>query len=221
MTVSSYMARLKASGNDTQEAVKNISSIGNAQEILNSPSRSLVKHNDVEVYSIVSDDKKFETRRFLFVPETSIYKGEYIVHQDLTYLVTEHTIDDLYPQATGKVCNFIFPVKVAETKVIVGYNGNRPIYDTVIETVEVASVFTNKTSNLIENQPISLPDGVSIVLMPYDPTGRSNPKVNDIIKNRNAQYKVIEINYENVLVYGTIEKGYIEIRLQKEAVSIE
>ena len=85
----------------------------------------------------------------------------------------------------------------------------------------MASVFTNKTSNLIENQPISLPDGVSIVLMPYDPTGRSNPKVNDVIKNRNAQYKVIEINYENVLVYGTIEKGYIEIRLQKEAVSIE
>lgn len=222
MSLESYKARLKSEGGSIQGSSSRLTKLTARQSIRLSPSRKDVHLNmDIETPypCLPSDIDTFETRRFLFEPDTPIYKGDYIQYEGHTYLITSHTIDDLYPQAIGEVCKYSFPLKVEETKTVIGKLENgRPKYEIQKKEITIPAVLTSKPYSTSDNDSIPLPDGSALIYFPYK-EGDKIPELNFKITHKHAQYKITDWTYDNVEKYEELdfEKGYIEIRLQREA----
>lgn len=218
MSFNSYKARLQSLGNNKQTSERAITKISAKNKILNSPSLSKVYLEKQLVDCIVSDKTNYEIRTFLFLPDTEIYKGNYIEHQEQTYITIDHTLDDIYPQSFSYLCNFNFPIKTEEIKTIVGYTEQgRPKYDTQKNVITKPCAFSNKEFSNIKNESVSLPNGNAIVYIQYSTNPEENPKINQEIKFREYKYKITDIRYDNILLFKGEEKGYLEIRLQREA----
>lgn len=213
----SYKDRIGASGSTMQEALQASTKRQNLSFIQNSPSKSSVRLNEeVETRPcIVSNKESFNKRLFLFLPETIIKVGDYIHHDTFTYLATDANRDILYPELTGELCNEVFKVKGATSKVKVGEDGfGRPIYDTIAEEHEFACVMTTKTYSTADNSAIPLPEGAMIVKIPY--VEDVFPKQNDEFKIWGEDYQITDVSYINV-IQGV---GYVEIRLAREVDNI-
>lgn len=219
MSIESYIAWIDSEGGSIKGATNQVTKLAQLDMIRKSPSSKIVKLNNIDEYSIVSDIDTFEYRRFLFEPDKQIYKGNYINHDGFTYLITEHTTDEIYPQAMARLCNYKFLVKVEEIKTQVGNLANgRPKYDIKKNEIYTDAVMTDKIYSSIDNRPIAIQDGSSAIFIPYIDSN-SIPKINQVIMIETSQYKVVDISYKNVLDYNGIKKGYIDIRLQKEVAS--
>lgn len=222
MSIESYLARLNVQGGSIQGANSRVTKLTARQSIRLSPSRKDVHLNmniDIAYPCLPSDINTFEIRRFLFEPDTPIYKGDYIQYEGFTYLITSHTTDDLYPQAIGEVCKYSFPLKTEETKTIVGKLENgRPKYEIERKEIVIPAVLTSKPYSTADNSSLPLPDGSAVIYFPYK-QGDKLPELNFKITHKHSQYKITDWTYDNVERYEDIEyeKGYIEIRLQREA----
>lgn len=222
MSIESYLARLNVNGGSIQDASSRVSKLTARQGIRLSPSRKDVFVNmniDEPLPCIPSDISTFEIRRFLFEPDTPVFKGDYIQYEGFTYLITNHTTDDIYPQAIGEVCKYYFPLKVEEIKTIIGKLENgRPKYDIQKKEITIPAVLTSKPYSTADNSPVPLPDGSAVLYFPYK-TGDIIPELNFKITHKHSQYKITDWTYDNVEKYEELgyEKGFIEIRLQREA----
>lgn len=213
LSYESYKARINAYGGNIQESTSRASKYSQEQQILHSPSLKYVKINDEVTLRpcIVSDVETFDIRKFLFIPETKILKGEYIHYENYVYLVTKHNTDDIYPEAIGELCNSLFTLTLEGQRVEVGRDDfNRPIYDfTDSTTYNIPCVLSTKIYSTVDNSPMPLPDGSIMIKIPYK-IGQI-PPINYTFDYRGNPYKVTTIEYDNVIN----EKGFIEMRLQR------
>lgn len=218
MSLDSYFARLKVEGGSIQGASNRVTKISQIEMINNSPSRSTVglHSKDNIQYSIVSDIDTYERRRFLFHPDVKTYKGDYIYHDDFTYLVVEHTTDGKFPQSIAMVCNYDFPVRTEEDhKEIIGKRDNgSPIYKTTKLTHTIPCVATSKIYSQLSNDILNLPNGAMVVYLPYRPD-EPMPERDQEVLIHNSQYYVADITETKVLPFNGIKKGYLELRLQR------
>lgn len=219
MSLASYKARVQNDGGSIQGASSKITRKAQIALINNSPSRSTVGLHSKEnlQHALVSDIDTYEKRRFLFHPDIKTYKGDYIYHDEFIYLVTQHTIDNNFPQSIALLCNYDFPVKVEEleTQEIIGHRPNgRPIYKTQPYTHTIPSAVTSKFYSAVENAVFSLPEGVIYAYLPYRPDEPS-PELDQQVIVYDQQYFVADIIKTNILNFNGIDKGYIEVRLQR------
>lgn len=223
MSYESYRERMRANGGNIVDSTKLTTKRSQLKEITTSPLRADVYLNLDETnryMCIPRDINTYEIRKFLFTPDTKIYKGDYIGFDGFTYLVIGANTSDTHPLATAQLCNFSIPVKTEtiydKTQVIGKESNGRPIYKSETVTITKPCVMTAKIYSTADNSSVPLPDGSMSVLLPYvinDPL----PELNQKITYEQSQYKVTDLIYQNVVYFGDVKKGYVEIRLQREA----
>ena len=218
MSLASYRKRVLSNGVTMAQASSMDTKIQQVDYILNSPSRSDVLVNMDESVSypcIVSDTKTFQLRRFLFMPDTKVYMGDYICHDGFIYLVTDQTTDTIFPQCFAQVCNFDYPIKTVTSKILIGKKADgSPNYKTETTTITKPAVLTENNYTVIDDNPIPLPDSTLRLLLPYLPN-EIPIEINKIIKNRESQYKVVDYIDGRVFKFCGVEKGCYEIKLDR------
>ena len=218
MSLASYRKRVLSNGVTIAQASSMDTKIQQVDYILNSPSRSDVLVNMDESVSypcIVSDTKTFQLRRFLFMPDTKVYMGDYICHDGFIYLVTDQTTDTIFPQCFAQVCNFDYPIKTVTSKVLIGKKTDgSPNYKTETTTITKPAVLTENNYTVIDDNPIPLPDSTTRILLPYLPD-EIPLEVNKIIKDRESQYKIVDHLYGKIFKFCGVEKGCLEIKLDR------
>lgn len=219
MSLESYKARLRNEGGSIQGASSRVTKLAQIELINKSPSRSTVglHSKDNTQFAIVSDIDTYERRRFLFYPDVKVYKGDYIYHDDFTYLTVSHTTDDKFPQSIAMICNYDFPVRTEEyeSDVIIGRRPNgSPIYKTEKITHFIPSAVTSKIYSQVDNSILPLPDGAMTVYLPYRPDEPMPEKDQELLVY-DSQYYVADIIKTNILKFNGIEKGFLELRLQR------
>ena len=182
--------RVFKDGQNLSDGIRASTKRQQVKHLLESPSLQYIKVGDSEddVPCIVSNEQTFLERRFLFLPDTDIRNGEYIHHQGFIYLVTDVTLDDIYPQAFGTICPEIFKV---------------PIY------LEKPCTYTTKAYSTAENAAVPLPDGVADLQIPYSEDYKVLP--NYTTEYHGEKFTVTTVSYEHVIQ----KVGYIKIRLQR------
>ena len=218
MSFASYRERVLSNGITIAQASSMDTKIQQVDYILNSPSRSDVLVNMDETVSypcIVSDTKTFQLRRFLFMPDTKVYMGDYICHDGFIYLVTDQTTDTIFPQCFAQVCNFDYPIKTVTSKTLIGKKADgSPNYKTETKTITKPAVLTENNYTVIDDNPIPLPDSTTRILLPYLPD-EIPLEVNKIIKDRESQYKIVDHLYGKIFKFCGVEKGCLEIKLDR------
>lgn len=219
MSLASYRKRVLSQGGNVAEATQYETKRLQIEYILSSPSRSDVHINMDEVNSypcIVSDIDTFNIRRFLFLPDMKVYMGDYISHDGFLYLAIGQTTDDKFPQLICRLCNFDFPIKSEEIKTIIDHEANgKPIYKTTTIHIIKPCVMTSKIYSIADNSSMPLPEGAMTIYLPFI-ENEPLPEINQTITVRQAEYKVTDLIYEKVIKFdGAIEKGYLEVRLQR------
>ncbi len=221
-----YRDRLLKQGKNNQEAVQNVSKRNAIANMMRSATKSEVlmgqKDEDMETFICIgSSVETYVQRRFLFLPETKIYKGNYIIENDMYYLITNLTFDDIYPQAFAEYCNETFKFVVGTEKIKTGVDkSGRPIYTTTEIIEEYPCTLTNKIYSEVENSAVPTPDGATIIRVPFFRDEKLVPKLNTVVMYHGNQFKVVNVNYDDVMKYSDgLEHGHLEIQLQREPVS--
>lgn len=221
-----FRDRLQVGGNNAGESLVNSTKRQATNLLLTSPTLSYITMGSnleemIEYPSIVSDKETFYERRFLFVPDTTTYLGDYIKHQDMFYLVVDKTYSDLYPQLFGELCNETMDFIVGQTKIRNGTDKfGKPMFETIDKIESLPCVMSTKIYSTADNNAIPLPDGAMTMRIPYLNDEKLIPKINQIINKKGSQFKVTTISYEKVLKIGTDEHGYLEVRLQREPTNL-
>lgn len=218
MSLASYRARVLSQGKSIAESTANDTKRLQVEYILNSPTRSDVMVNMDETISypcIVSDTKTFQLRRFLFMPDIKVYMGDYICHDGFIYLVIDQTTDSKFPQCFAQVCNFDYPIRTVTDKILIDREPNgKPIYETITTTITKPCVLTENNYTVIDDNPIPLPDSTSRIYLPYE-RDEIAPDTSKIIRDRHAQYKIVDYSYGKVFPFCGIERGCLEIKLDR------
>ena len=219
MSLASYRKRVLSNGVTMAQASSMDSKIQQVDYILNSPSRSDVLVNIDESVSypcIVSDTKTFQLRRFLFMPDTKVYMGDYICHDGFIYLVTDQTTDTIFPQCFAQVCNFDYPIKTVTSKVLIGKKTDgSPNYKTETTTITKPAVLTENNYTVIDDNPIPLPDSTAKIYLPYYIHDEIGFEINKTIKDRHAQFRIVDYVYGKVFPFNGVDKGCLEIKLDR------
>ena len=210
-----YRNRVLAQGDTLSASVVDSTKRQVANYILDSPSLRHVYLNmfeTIKVPCIVSNIETYKRRRFLFLPDMNIHTGDYIGYQDMTYLATDMTMVENYPELFGELCNTEYPISTKEVKIRTGTDAfGRPEYKKEIITITKPCVMTDKIYSQANNSAMPLPDGAIIVKLPYTELEEEIPKVNSIVTLLRNQYKVSLVSFEYV-INGD---GFIEVQLQR------
>lgn len=211
-----YLDRVNSGGTTPTERTTSRTFSQVEKAFMNSRTLSeiFINRSNEIVHSIVSRVKtegNFSKRRFLLKPKSKVELGYYVSYKDNHYLATEIIADEFFPELVCELCNAEFPLLLGKNKVITGKDDfGRPIESIVPILENIPCVLTTKTYSIIDNAPISLPEGSLNIKIPYNP--QHPVGVNYEINIRNSTYKVTTISYENVVN----EVGFIDIRLQVE-----
>lgn len=212
---STFRNRVQATGSTVKESINYSTKKQMVNYIMDSPSLKYVvidMQETLPIPSIVTDIRTYRERLFLFLPDMNVNVGDYVTYQGMTYLATDKVFDDTYPQLTGELCNFEFPIHTEEKRVKIGTDAmGRPIYKTEIISITKPCVMTDKIYSQANNSPIPLPDGAIIVKLPYSTEVNHTPKVNAVVTFDDYQYKVSLISKEFVVN----DIGFIEVQLQR------
>lgn len=200
MAYEAFRARMNAYGGDIQESTSNISKISATNQIMYSPNRKTV-HIDTldseEKYCVVNDIEHMKIRKFLFLPDTDIHRGNYIHHEGYIYLATEQYTTEEYPQVNAEICTAEFNYELDREDEIIGYDDlGRPIYppDDSLSITLPCIVKMNDASTAIAdaNQPINLLDNILTVTIPYGKI--NNIKYDSRFPMFGDTYRVIRID---------------------------
>lgn len=215
MSYQSYKARINAYGGNLKNSVMQSTKITQRESILNSPSRvDLTFNNDATLHPcIVSDIDTFKKRRFLFLPDTDISIGDYVHHEGFTYLSTEQTTSETFPQLIGELCNNNFPIKTIVTKVPRNdSNGNqlfdrygKPLFDDQTQEITTPCVVQSQYLQSSDTKQFTLPEGKITIIVPY--VTPNNIILDYQFNIYGDKYKVTNIDLTNVLE----DKGTIKI----------
>jgi len=211
-----YIDRVNSGGLTPTEITSNRTALQVEKAFMNSRTLSKVQINRSEeltnaIVSRVKTEGNFSKRRFLLKPFSDVGLGFYVHHKGKFYLSTEIIEDDFFPELVCELCNAEFPLLTGSEKKTIGRDDfNRPITKNVQTIENVPCVLTTKAYSMIDNSPISLPEGSLNILIPYNPL--IEVKVNYEIVVRGDTYKVTTVSHENVIG----EVGYIDIRLERQ-----
>lgn len=204
----SYKARINAEGGTVSKSVNDSTKRTAKEQILNSPSRVDVKLNDdlVQLYPcIISDIETFKKRRFLFIPDTLISIGDYVHHNNFTYLATERTTDDKFPQLIGELCNSQFPIYSTVTKTPrLDADGKqmydrygKPLYDETLETVNKPCVVKSSYLQSSDTDQFMIPEGKITIILPY--ITPNNITLDYQFKMYDSDYRITNIDPTNII----------------------
>lgn len=162
---------------------------------------SMVTENvtiDSELYEVmVKQEKNSENKKIILKPDSKVKIGSIVKIKELSYLIMDFLCDginEIYPTATLKLCNSIFPISSNKTSDLIGYNDfDEPIYDEVLIEVTSPCVVSNSTQSANTDEPINLPEGQIEVTIPY--TESENILEGKEFKMYHATYKIIGIDY--------------------------
>ena len=203
MSYDTFRRRMNSYGGNIQNTTSNISKISARNQILNSPNRKQVFIDDINSeaqYCLVNDVENMKIRRFLFLPDTKIHRGNYIHHEGLVYLATEQYTTEEYPQVKAEVCSAEFSYDLDEEEVIIGYDDmNRPIYspDEKKSISLPCIVKMNDASTAIAdaNFPVNMLANILTVTIPYGKV--DNIKYDSKFPMFGDVYRVIRIDPSN------------------------
>ncbi|RKJ44427.1 hypothetical protein D7X33_34890 [Butyricicoccus sp. 1XD8-22] len=219
MSYESYRARLSAYGGSLQNSVKKTSKRSQEQLILNSPSRVDLQVNDELELSpcIVSDIDTFYKRRFLFLPDKAISIGNTIKHDGFTYLATDQTMNEIFPELIAQLCNSTFPIITTTTDYYRDENGNL-VYDditgevipiTTTTQIDLPCVVENKYRVSDKSEQMWIAENDITVILPY----HAEIKMGMTFQMYDDIYKVINIDQTKVI--GDV--GILTLRGEKES----
>lgn len=218
MSLASYRARVLSQGKNIAESTAYDTKRIQYDLILNSATRSDVTVNmnkSISYPCIVSDTKTFQVRRFLFLPDTEVYMGDYICHQGFIYLVLDQTTDDKFPQCFAQVCNYDYPIKTITNKIQIGQQANgAPIYKTETTEITTPSVLTENNYTVIDDNAIPLPDSNAKIYLPYKPDEIPFER-NKVLRDRDSQYRILDPIYSKVFKFCGVERGCLELKLDR------
>lgn len=219
MSLNSYRARVLAMGATAQDSAIKSAQMAGMDMLLNSPGRVdvVINYDEVnKVPCVPTDVDNYHIRKFNFIPGVKVWRGDYICHDGFVYLTTDQNTDKIALTVWAQECNFDFPIIIGEQEVQVGTKPNKePIWETKYTYMVKPCVMTSKVYSAISNSSVNLAEGSMVVYLPYI-EGEPLPRQNQEIDFENAQYKVVDFNYENVTLFnGKCRRGYIEVKLQR------
>ncbi len=155
-----YSNRLNIKGETNRD--RNIALLKNniKNKIINSPSCQGVTINSISKSIIVLDTDKKNIKKINSLPDESFNIGDNIIWNSLNWLVTDWDCANEI-QTIGKMtlCNYTLKLQLLDGSI-----------------QSCPAVFKNNTSNLDENEMISLADGLSSIRVRY------NPNLVDVLK---------------------------------------
>jgi hypothetical protein len=146
--------------------------------------------------SLVQNVLKF----MILKPNKSVNIGDMVELEGKFWMVTDYVSDNpLFPRAKIGKCNYTLHLKTGETKTIIGYdNFKRPQYDIQPTFTDIQSILQTSVSNISLNNTINLPQGQVLVTVQYNELAK-NIKENDEFDIYNRQYKVVGLDYSNIV----------------------
>jgi hypothetical protein len=206
----SRMSKVSLVEHTKQEFVKKF--IGN-------PNYKVITINDTQYETLYSQGKTSSEKSLLFTPNTKIDIGSVVELNSHSYLIMDFQgegINEVYPNATLKLCNSTYPIKNNKTKVLKNDSQGKPILDkfgdpvyiyTDGATVNLPCIVESSIIAADENNQLPIPQGQLRVTLSY----RDDVKVNDTFSMYNNTYKIRGIDYTKV-VNG---KGIITLAVEQ------
>lgn len=199
--LNTYKRRLQADGNNSTDGIVHASKQTVKNNFSNSLFSELVLVDEVEHEVIITQEKKSEDKKLLFKPDTKINIGSVIKIKELNYLTVDFLgdgINEIYPTATLKLCNSIFPIESNKSPVLKGYDKyQRPIYEDQITVTQVPCIVEKKYYFNNRNEQITLPEDRVMITMKYQEAPNLIENVEfDMHKSR---YFIVDIDYTKVV----------------------
>lgn len=210
---SAYIKRVQAGGKTHLDGFRNSTKRQIRNYILNSPSRSTVELLQLEEQpdktyrlttaeskiAIVSDKETFYKRTILFLPDEDVQLGSYVKYDNKTYLVTNISDVDGYPQAFVEYCNYRLDIKTGETvRIQTGVDERgRPIWDYIEKTITLPCTVSSKIYAVLDNSQIPLPEGAIMIQLTYHPD--ININVNDEFVIHGDKIQITTVSKDDLL----------------------
>ncbi|MGG0667662.1 hypothetical protein ABE073_03945 [Lederbergia citrisecunda] len=227
---SAFRNRVKAGGETHLDGFRNATKRQIRAYIQNSPTRSEVELLQLEEQSdktytlipaetkiaIVSDKETFYKRTILFLPDEDVQMGSYVKYDNKTYLVTNISDVNGYPQSFVEYCNQSIKVKGEKTEILTGEKDiyGKPKKITVQPEFYIPCVSTSKIYSVLDNSQMPLPEGAIMIYLPYHK--EIDIPVNYEFQIHGDNYQVTTVNKINVLTdENGFVYGYLEIRGQR------
>ncbi|WP_299831225.1 hypothetical protein [uncultured Metabacillus sp.] len=174
----------------------------------------IVLINDVEFEAIVKQEKKSEDKKLVLRPDTEISVGSVVSVNNSSYLAIDFLnegINEIYPTATLKLCNSIFPIPGEITKVLIGTDPKtgRPIYDEQVTYTSEPCIVESQYSKSSEVNQFKVPEGTLVISMKYQTSEKL--KIDYEFEMYGSKYKVANFDYTGVIG----EKGIMKIIAEK------
>lgn len=203
MSYDTFRRRMNSYGGNIQNTTSNITKISARNQIFNSPNRKEVFIDELDSdvqYCLVNDVENMKIRRFLFLPDTKIHRGNYIHHEGNVYLATEQYTTEEYPQVKAEICSAEFSYELDKEEIIIGYDDmGRPIYptDDAKSITLPCIVKMNDASTAIAdaNFPVNMLANILTVTIPYGKV--NNIKYDSKFPMFGDVYRVIRIDPSN------------------------
>jgi hypothetical protein len=144
---------------------------------------------------------QYSMKYMQLLPNTVINIGDIVqIDDDQFWIVTDSVSDNsLFPKVKIMMCNYLLTVKTGGTKTLKGHDSlNRPVYHIQDITDDVHALVRGYLSGNTLNQPINSPTDRLYITIKYDDTAKAI-KDNDILNLYDNDYKVIGIDFSNVV----------------------
>lgn len=175
----------------------------------------------VEYDALVKQEKKSEDKKLIFKPDTKINIGSIIKFNNIDYLTMDFLgegINEVYPTATIKVCNSLFPIITNKSTVLLRDDEGNLVYDDLTgEPIEVESggtttivpcIVENKYRVDDSNNQLTLPENELLITLPFYPEIKLDYK----FSLYDESFKVINLDRTKVIN----NKGVLSIRVRRE-----
>ena len=210
---SAFRNRVKASGETHLDGFRNSTKRQIRNYIQNSPSRSTVELLQLEEQpdksyelttaeskmAIVSDKETFHKRTILFLPDEDVRMGSYVKYDNKTYLVTNISDVDGYPQSFVEHCNYSLEFKTGETtRVQTGVDERgRPVWDYIEKTIPLPCATSSKIYAVLDNSQMPLSEGAMMIKLTYHPEVKID--VNDEFVVHGDKVKITTVSKDDLL----------------------
>ena len=204
--VDKYIHRLKSKGDDMTTSLVNKSKRSTNDQFHTSPSFYIVKINGIETDSIVNNTKNYDEKQIFFRPDVAIDMGSVVEYKDKPYLLMEFIENEVYPTATLKLCNSLFPIESDKTPVLMTdefgnlvkdkYGRPIPAPSSEIPVKEPCIVETKYYFNN-RNEQITLPEDRIMITLKYQEA--SNIEMNKEFEMYKSRFRITFIDYSKVV----------------------
>lgn len=207
-----HLAYGQQEGMSTAEQHKNSTTQFINENFKDSPFYRVVKVNgidtEVRINDVTSisrgrniDPVRYVGKYLLFRPNTKVNVGDIVELDNLSWLITDYQLNDIYPNAKISQCNNTLKYKIGTSKVQTGKDAlGRPVYstiDTYVDPPQPCIINTQIQSVGLNNQ-IDLPKERLIITLTYNDNSKTI-QINDEFMVNGSQYKVTHFDFTHVV----------------------